>query len=191
MNKKLFKILEIVGIGVIYLIATILHFVYDWTNGSVLSILFGAVNESVWEHVKIFIAGYVVWAMVELLWVKPPFKRFIVAKVTSLCFLSAGIIIFFYAYTYFTGEAILFVDLASSVAFVALSQYLSYRLTTGSSDIESYFPISIMMLMLFFVMFFSFTIFPPKLGLFRDPITGMYSIVEDYIDVGAFYLDKI
>lgn len=190
MNERKFKILEIVGAPAIYLIATLLHFVYDLSGGSTLSILFGAVNESVWEHVKIFAVGYIAWAVIELLWVKPPFKKFVTAKTVSLYFLSLSIIIFFYAYNFFTKEPILWLDLLSSAVFVILSQYISYKLITNDNKIEDYFPVAVLLLMTYFVMFFSFTVFPPKIDLFKDPVTGMYGIIDDYIDKGAVFLSK-
>ena len=190
MNNKKLKIAEIIGVPVIYLIAVVLHFVYDLSNGSVLSILFGAVNESVWEHVKIFAAGYTIWAMIELLWLKPHYKKFVVAKTVSIYFLCLSIILFFYGYNIFTPKPWLWLDILSSFVFVVLSQILSYRLITCDRKIEDYFPISAMALMMLFVMFFCFTVYPPKIDLFRDPVTGGYGIVKKYVDTGAFYLDK-
>lgn len=190
MNIRTFRILEIIGFPIIYLVAVMLHFVFDLTNGSALSIIFGAVNESVWEHVKIFAAGYVTWAIFELLWVKPPVKKFVVAKTISLYSLSVSIIVFFYTYTFFTKSAYLIADIVASVIFVMLSQYLSYTLTTKDNNIKEYFSVASMMLMIYFLMFFSFTLFPPKINLFKDPLTGMYGIIEKYIDTGAFYLDN-
>lgn len=190
MNTKLFKRLTIIGIPVIYLIATLLHFVYDLTNGSVLSILFGAVNESVWEHVKIFAVGYVIWSIIELLWVKPPFKKFVTAKTISLYFLSLSIIVFFYGYNAILDGPFLWLDLLSSAVFVTLAQLISYKLITSENSIEDYFAVALMLLMLYFIMFFSFTVFPPKIDLFKDPVTGMYGIIPDHIDIGAVFLDK-
>lgn len=190
MNIKKFRIFEIVGAPVIYLIATVLHFTYDLSGGSALSILFGAVNESVWEHVKIFAVGFTAWSLIELLWLKPPFKKFVTAKVVSLYFLCLSIIVFFYTYNLFTDEAVLWLDIGSSIVFVILSQYISYRLITNDNSISDYFPVALMLLMLFYLMFFSFTLFPPKVDLFRDPVTGMYGIIEEHIDKGAVFLSK-
>lgn len=190
MNEKKFKILEIAGIPIIYLTATLLHFVYELSGGSTLSILFASVNESVWEHIKIFAVGFALWSVIELFWVKPPFKKFVVAKTVSLYFLSISIIAFFYTYNLFTKEPILWLDLLSAGVFVVLSQYISFRLTTNNSQIADYFPVAVLLLMTFFVMFFSFTIFPPRIDLFRDPVTGMYGIIDDYIDQGAVFLSK-
>ncbi len=188
MKEKRYKILEFIGVPVIYLIATFLHFVYDLTDGSTLSILFGAVNESVWEHIKIFSVGFVLWSIIVLLSSKPPFYKFVVAKTISLYFLSLSIAVFFYTYTFFTKEPILVVDLLSSLIFVFLAQYISYRLVTSSNHIGEYFVVAVMLLMLFFVMFFSFSVFPPKADIFKDPVTGMYGIIGDNIDKGAIHL---
>lgn len=190
MNKKTFLILELVGVIAVYLTAVFLHFAFDLTNGSVLSIVFGAINESVWEHVKIFAAGFVFWALLELMWVRPPFCKYVVAKTISLYFLSISIIVFFYTYNLFTKSPIFILDIISSFVFVILSQYISYRLTTSDLKIEYYFSVAVMLLLMFFTMFFSFTIFPPKLDLFKDPLTNTYGIIGKYVDNGAFYLDK-
>lgn len=190
MSDKKLKIAEIIGIPVIYLIAVVLHFVYDFTDGSVLSILFGAVNESVWEHIKIFAVGYISWAIVELMWLKPSFKKFVVAKTVSLYFLCLAIIVFFYTYNLFTPQPVLWLDITSSFVFVVLSQLISYKLITSEKKIYEYFYIAAALLMMFFVMFFSFTVYPPKIDLFKDPLTGNYGIVKKYLDTGAFFLDK-
>lgn len=190
MNKKLYRTLSIVGVPVIYLIASALHFFYDLSNGSVLSILFSSVNESVWEHVKIFAVGFVIWSFIELFWAKPPFKKFITAKTLSLYFLSLSIIVFFYSYTTVVKEPILAVDLISSFIFVALAQYISFRLVTSDNSLGDYFAVALMLIMLYFVMFFSFTLFPPKIDLFKDPVTGMYGIINENVDLGAVFLDK-
>ncbi len=190
MNEKKYKILEIVGVPIIYLIAAVLHFVYDLSGGSTLSILFGAVNESVWEHLKIFAVGFVLWAIITLLWVRPPFYKYVVAKTLSLYFLLLTIIVFFYTYNLFTDGPVLILDLVSSFVFVALSQYLSYKLTTEDNDLQHYFAVAVMLLMMFFVMFFSFTVFPPKADLFRDPESGMYGVIGSHIDSGAIELSK-
>ncbi len=191
MNTKKFKILEIVGVPIIYLIATFLHFIYDLTGGSTLSILFGAVNESVWEHIKIFAVGFTVWTIVEFLFTKPAFKKFITTKVFTLYFLSLLIPLFFYTYYIFTKEPVIWLDLLSSFVFVALTQYVSYRLITNDNRISDYFPLALMLLMLYYLMFFSFTVFPPKLELFRDYETGMFGIIEDHIDMGACFMSRV
>ncbi len=176
MSQKRFFYCEAAGSVVIYLIATLLHFVYLLSGGSALSILFGAVNESVWEHIKIFAAGYILWAGMELLLCRLPFRKFLCAKVTGLYLLSGLIAGFFYLYTFLIGRSIPAVDMISAFVFVCLAQAVSYRITVTDRDTARFFKEAAMLLLLYFLMFFSFTIFPPKASLFMDPITGGYGI---------------
>ena len=177
MNKRALAVSEAVGCVVIYAAAVFLHFYYPISSGSPLSILYGAVNESVWEHVKIFSAGYTGYALLQLCWVKAPFKRYVVAKCAGLYFLMLVMIGFFYLYTFIVGRNIPIIDITSSAVFVVLAQAISFRMITSESKIEEYFAPALMLLMLYYLMFFSFTIFPPKLGLFRDPISGGYGLI--------------
>lgn len=165
-----------------------MHFVYSLTDGSVFSVLFGAVNESVWENTKIFLVAYSVWAVVELLVSKVPFKRFVIAKVASLYFIACFIILIHYLYVLFAGRSIGAVDISLGYTSVVLAHLISYKLVAGEYKTENYFVPALFLLALFFVGIFSFTAFPPHLELFRDENTGFYGVVPDYIDKGAAYL---
>ena len=179
MTNKRYAISEAVGVAVIYCAAVLLHFVYPMTGGSALAVIFGAVNESVWEHVKIFTASYCGWALLQLLWIKVPFRCYITGKCCGLYLLIGGMIGFFYLYTSVCGRSILWVDIASSAVLVAAAQFCSWRITTGWQKADDFFLPSLLLIMLYYLMFFSFTAFPPEVGLFRDPITGGYGIVTD------------
>ena len=44
---------------------TLLHFLFDWTGGNVLAAVFSAVNESIWEHMKLLFCPMLLFALVE------------------------------------------------------------------------------------------------------------------------------
>ena len=46
---------------------TILHFLYDWTGGSILAAPFSGVNESTWEHMKLLFWPLFLFAVVQRL----------------------------------------------------------------------------------------------------------------------------
>ena len=52
MRKRLF-FWQLGGFLLTALAGTLLHFVYDWSGGSVWTAAFSAVNESTWEHMKL------------------------------------------------------------------------------------------------------------------------------------------
>ncbi len=165
---------EAVGAVVIYAAAVFLHFIYPLSGYSALGLIFGAVNESVWEHMKIFSAAYIGWSMLQLSWLRLPFRRYAVAKCIGLYLLMGLMAGFFYAYTAVAGRNIPLIDILSSLLFVIIVQLVTYLLETRENRLQDFFAPAVMLLLLYYLMFFSFSIFPPKLELFRDPVSGGY-----------------
>ncbi|MCQ4022184.1 MULTISPECIES: DUF6512 family protein [unclassified Ruminococcus] len=188
MKNKSFKLSGIIGTIFIFLLGAELHFFYDQSGGHVLSVLFGAVNESTWEHIKIFIAPYIIWAILELAYLRPSFKAFVVGKVAGLYSIPIGIIVLFYSYTAIVGTHLLWVDILISLIVCALAQYISYKVYSLGNGVARWFAPSLIALVLMAVMYFSFTAVPPKALLFKDPITGGYGIPGS--SLGASYVDN-
>lgn len=182
MDKRAVALSEASGCVVIYCVAVFLHFVYPLSGGAAMSIVFGAVNESVWEHTKIFAAPYLGWALLQLCWLKIHFKQYVVAKVIGLYAMVGFIIGFYYAYAAFIGTHIVWLDIISSLIAVFGAQYLTYRLETGDNRLADYFAPALMMMTLYYLMFFSFTIFPPRMGIFRDPAGGGFGILGKIVE---------
>lgn len=190
MSEKLFKRLEIAGAFIVFIIASLLHFIYD-LNPNVLTSLFGAVNESIWEHIKIFTIAYLFYGFIELLWAKPEFKRFVVAKTAGVIVQGSLIPLAYYSYYFFIKKPVLVVDMLIGFLSVAVGFLVSYRLYKSERKIEKYFLTSIMLLFLIIMSLLCFTYFPPQVELFRDVITGEYGVVPENIDMGAFALSGV
>ena len=58
-------------------------------------------------------------------------------------------------------------------------------------DLKPYFVPSLFLLGLFLVAFFSFSVFPPHLQLFRDETTGFYGILPEYADQSEAVLNNL
>ena len=61
-SRKTLFWFEVSGAVFVSIAAVVLHFLYEWSGGEIWTTLFSAVNESVWEHLKIFSLPYVFWA---------------------------------------------------------------------------------------------------------------------------------
>ncbi len=191
MDRVRLKKYEIAGVFVVIATAVVLHFAYELTEGAMWSIIFGSVNESVWEHIKIFTMPYFVWGIIEFCICRPHFRRFFVCKIAGLYFLGTAMAVFFYVYTPFTGGSVFAVDILSSVLWTVLAFVISYKLYFYSNSPEIWFSSALFMLILFMAMYFSFSACPPQADLFRDPVTGKYGIIPPYMDVGAFALSAV
>lgn len=190
MNIKSFKASCIIGSVFTFLVGSELHFFYEQSGGHVLSILFGAVNESTWEHIKIFIAPYVVWAILELAYLRPSFKPFVVGKVLGLYVFPIGIITLFYSYTAIVGTHFLWADILIAFIVCVLAQCISHKVYTLGKKAARWFTLALTALVLMAVMYFSFTAVPPKAELFRDPATNSYGIPNSGYGSGMTSFDN-
>ena len=83
-------------------------------------------------------------------------------------------IIFFYTYTGVLGKNIAALDISSFFIATILGEFIAYRLING------FFPCNnikaIIVLVILAICFIVFSFYTPKIGLFKDPISGGYGI---------------
>jgi hypothetical protein len=101
-------------------------------------------------------------------------SNYLCAKVQGILVAISFIIIFFYTYTGIIGTNFAILDIASFFIAVILGEYLSYKKIEIKSSCNN--SISIIILLILFLCFVIFTIFPPHIGLFKDPVSGMFGI---------------
>ena len=176
MNNKDHIVSEVCGCAAICLTAVYLRSAYELSGGSALGILFGSVNSSVWERVKSFSIAYTGWSVLQLLWLRTPFRPYVAAKCAGLYLLMGGMTAFSLINAALFGSHSLWADILSSFALTAAAQAMSLKLSKDWKKAEDFFAPALMLLMLYYVMFFSFTVFPPRLDLFRDPLTGGFGV---------------
>ena len=85
MQKKLMY-LEIAGILFIVIMSVFMQNLLDLSGHTLIGVMFGSVNDSIWEIEKTLLFPYLLWAGIELLCIKIPFRKFIVAKAVSFGF---------------------------------------------------------------------------------------------------------
>jgi hypothetical protein len=162
----------------IILLGSGLHFTFEWSGNQAIVGLFSAVNESVWEHLKLAF-----WPTLLLLIFQYPYlfkntRNFFLAKTLGICTMILTIPIIFYGYTAFSGESIFIIDILSFIFAVIFGQLVSYKLLIYKKLSEKYNLISIIALIVLGIAFMVFTFYPPQLPLFQDPISGGYGIIN-------------
>ena len=63
--KQATSLWPLAGFALSTLGGTLLHFFYDWTDGSLLAAPFSGVNESTWEHMKLLYWPMLIFAIVQ------------------------------------------------------------------------------------------------------------------------------
>ncbi|MCW4047764.1 MAG: DUF6512 family protein [Candidatus Bathyarchaeota archaeon] len=175
-RNRLALIYELFGIVFIIILGSVLHFTFEWSSSQPVVGVFSAVNESVWEHLKLAYWPALLFLLVELVPLKKTVTNFFFAKTVGVYLMVLIIPVVFYSYTAVTGESILAVDIASFVVAVIIGQLASYRLLTYRRLSEKLAWISLAALVALGIAFAVFTFVPPQAPVFRDPVTGGYGI---------------
>ena len=85
------------------------------------------------------------------------------------------IVIFFYTYTGIIGTNIAIIDILSFFIAVFISHYYSYK--NINNNCNKYLSYTLIFLIL--ISFIAFTYNPPKINLFKDPVTNTYGIYKN------------
>ena len=161
---------QIISVIFTWILGTILHFTYEWSNQNALVGLFSAVNESTWEHLKLLFFPMLITTIIGYFYLKPKeeYKNFLCAKTIGILTSLAFVVIFFYTYTGIIGTNFATLDIGSFFVGVLLGEYVAYKLTIKISRCKK--GLAIFALALLFICFIAFTYKAPQIGLFKDPI---------------------
>ena len=156
------------------ILGTLLHFLFDWTGGSVIVALFSAVNESIWEHMKLLYYPMLAFAFWEYSrWGKNR-PQFWCVKLIGMLTGLALIPVLYYTYTGLLGVSADWFNITIFFIAAAAAFYLETRLFAENISCRISPGNAFMALCLMGVVFTVLTFVPPKIPLFQDPITGTY-----------------
>lgn len=173
---------EMWGILFIVIFGALLHFTFELSGSWRPLGIISAVNESVWEHLKLAFWPAVFWAIIEFFFVKTKAgetrHNFILAKAIGAYIMPLVIVIIFYSYTASLGESILAVDLSSFIIAVVIGQIVSYKLWRSLRSAKALSWLGLTMIIVGVLFFAIFTFYPPQTGIFQDPVTDAYGILK-------------
>jgi len=174
MYEKKAKMACWIGMVVILLLSSLFHFAFElFGKYKILAVIF-AVNESVWEHLKIgFFAGFIFY-IIEFFIYGKEFDNFFAAKATALFLIPFLTATFFYTYTAFL-EDNLILDISTLVLAIIIAQLVSLRMTLSSKRYKK--APFVFLIILLLIIFPLFTYIPPKIPqLFYDFYHKRYGI---------------
>ena len=158
----------IIGFG------TLCHFIYEASGEKKWCAFLFPVNESVWEHVKMYILPSFLWMIVEfLLYSSNP--NYLTIKLISMLSVIIFIPLVFYIVFYIMKKESIIASIIEFILDIIIGQIVFYRLLLVESNF-SFGIFAIIGLLLIFVCYALFTFFPPKIFLFEDSTNGKYGI---------------
>ena len=167
MNSKIFWY-EAFDFVFVCVFGTLLHFLYDWTNLLIFAPI-SAINESTWEHMKIFYIPCFMFAIIQSFSPTFKIKGFFNAKLFSMGLSTAFIPIAFYTINGALFTTPFYVDILLFYIAALLNSLLSYfaviRLNIKAKS-GVYGLIGALLILLAFI---TFTFYPPALPIFISP----------------------
>lgn len=165
---------QIAGFLLTSIVGTGLHFLLDLTGGNPAAALFSAVNESVWEHMKLIYFPMLLWSFLQYRYFSPGVPGFWSAKLAGSLAALGLIPALYYTYTGALGISVDWFNIAIFFLAAGGAYYLEYRLLRRgfAPALPQWLPV--VLLLLIGAAFWIFTFFPPRIPLFQNPITGGY-----------------
>lgn len=160
----------------VMILGTLLHFTYKWSGNNTFVAAFSAVNESTWEHLKLLFFPMLLTTIIGFFYLEKSCPNYWCARLFGILTAILFTIVFFYTYTGIISTNFAFVDISIFFVAVILGELVSYKVLVSSFDCNS--SVALVGIILLLACFIIFTYFTPEIGLFKDPVTGLFGIIK-------------
>ena len=176
MRKRLF-FWELAGFLLTSAVGSLLHFVYEWSGGSLAAAVISAVNESTWEHMKLLFVPIFLFSVVQACVLGKDYPNFLAVRAVSILVGLLLIPVLYYTYTGVWGQMRDWANIA--VFFLAalgafLQDFYLLRRNRLSAPWQQVLGLIVLWALAFCFVWCTFR--PPHIALWRDPLTGTYGI---------------
>jgi hypothetical protein len=165
---------EIYSVIFILIVGALFHELYKFTKIFIFSFI-SPVNESVWEHNKMIHFSLMIFMFIELYYLRDNQNNFFLSRFVIMVISPLIIIFGFYIYEFFFGHS-LFFDIILFIIAIIVSHSFSYRILISEQLNDDYETFSVISIILLTIIYFIFTLIPPKIDLFLDSITLTYGL---------------
>lgn len=159
------------------ILGSLLHFVYDWSGHKKLAAIFGAVNESYWEHIKIAVWPVVLLQVVLFALGGYRESSFVPAATVALYSIPISMIGLVFLYKSFTRRNILWIDISVFALIIVCAQVLFVQILRELTPSTLTIALSTVFLVGLLASFLLFTMRPPaEPDVFIDPLTSKHGL---------------
>ena len=166
--KKTLVFPQVLGFIFTGIAGVILHFLYDWTNQNMFIATFSAVNESIWEHMKLLFFPMFIYALIESRYKGREYKNFWCVKLIGIVL---GLILIpglYYIINGAFGMTPDWVNIAIFFVTAGICYFVETKLFKRGINCKSQ-DIALLVLCLIALVFVVFTFIPPSIPIFEDP----------------------
>lgn len=171
--KKALTVWQTAGFFITTILGVLLHFLFDWTDQSRVAALISGINESTWEHMKLLFFPLFIFALTEGHFVKDRDDFWCVKLIGTL----VGVIsipILFYTLNGAFAKTPDWLNITLFFVSAALA-FITEGVLFKKGDVScAKKRVAIAVFLVITAAFFVFTFYPPKLLIFKDPVTNEF-----------------
>ena len=166
-HRKL-KRWSIIGVFVIFAIAGLWHFLYVWLPSPLTAVL-SPVNESPWEHAKLFFMPALIYFSIGCLTAGRTYPNFLFAHAAVMPLMPMLMLGIYYLLCAVCIESFP-LDLVNTLIVIALGVFASFKLTVASKRMDGpgYRAAAVMIVLGLLTVFAVLTYLPPHISIFQD-----------------------
>lgn len=178
--KKSIPYWQTAGFLFVSVTGTLLHFAYDWSGQAVEIGWVSAVNESIWEHMKLVFYPMVLFAFAECRAWGTHVPGFWCIKTAGIFAALLMIPILYYTYTGIWGISVDWLNITIFFVTAAGAYWMETYCFRNAHPCRLSARLVAVLLTAIAVLFIAFTFHPPQIPFFRDPVTGTYGLQKEY-----------
>ena len=165
---------QIAGFLFTSILGTFRHFLFDMCGQNISAALFSAVNESIWEHMKLIYYTMLLFALVEYrVWGKDC-KHFWCIKLAGIGLALYLIPTLYYTYSGIFGVSVDWLNIAIFFLAAGAAYCLENKLFQREYACRLHSRTALILICVACILFTAYTFFPPKIPFFKDPMTGNF-----------------
>ena len=165
---------QIAGFAFTVIIGTAFHFLFIWTNESIVAAFVSPVNESIWEHIKLLFFPMFAYALFEYSFWGKQYARFWCIKLKGILTGMALIPTLYYTYTGIIGESLDWFNIVIFFGVAGLVYLVETKMFQGNKTCRIPSEYAFVILCISGIIFFVFTFYPPEIPFFQDPVSKTY-----------------
>ena len=165
--KRLLNIWQILGFAFTAIMGVLLHFLYEWTGGSNFVAPFSAVNESIWEHMKLLFFPMFIFACIEKWYIGKDYKNFWCVKLLGIMLGIILIPVLYYTLNGIFGKIPDWINIAIFFVTAAISYFVETKLLNKHLINCKYSTTALLIMWIIAFLFGLFTFTTPQIPLFK------------------------
>lgn len=172
--KQAISYWQVAGFLFTSILGTFLHFLFDLSGQSLIAAIFSAVNESIWEHMKLIYYPMLLFSLVEFRFWGKDHKQFWCIKLVGILLGLTLIPVLYYTYTGIFGVSIDWLNITIFFLAAGAAFWVENKLFQRQDARRLSCKTSFVLICMIGVIFTFLTFFAPEVPFFKDPVTGNY-----------------